>query len=276
MPLPTLPLVTTIPVGYTPHNQLHIDENNAINYLVSDTQSANLFLASPDGLTGAGSFRAIANADLTAALFPSYTDPVAAMTGATIGETITQTAAMSVAGFGLVAQLTKATGGFNSTSATGMSAFRANINITGSGGTETLAVAMQASPTVSGGVVVTTLRGFSLGTPSISGGSVVTNSVAIRLAVQNVATNNTYLLIGQSAQAAGNWGIYNVSTFDNAIAGNVRIGSTVAPTTALDVTGTATVDVLRIDQTPIAATPVPTHTFTINLNGTVYRIPCVI
>jgi hypothetical protein len=32
----------------------------------------------------------------------------------------------------------------------------------------------------------------------------------------------------------------------------------------------------RIDQTPVAATPTPTHTITINFNGTDYRIPCVI
>lgn len=33
---------------------------------------------------------------------------------------------------------------------------------------------------------------------------------------------------------------------------------------------------LRIDQAPVAATPTPTHTITVNLNGTDYRIPCVI
>jgi hypothetical protein len=40
--------------------------------------------------------------------------------------------------------------------------------------------------------------------------------------------------------------------------------------------GTAELTDLRIDQTPVAETPTPTHTFTINLNGTVYRIPCLL
>jgi hypothetical protein len=44
----------------------------------------------------------------------------------------------------------------------------------------------------------------------------------------------------------------------------------------VDVTGLLRCDSFRIDQTPTAATPVPTHTFTISLNGTTYRIPCVV
>ena len=44
----------------------------------------------------------------------------------------------------------------------------------------------------------------------------------------------------------------------------------------LYIDGTAQVDALRIDQTPVAATPTPTHTFTVSLDGTTYRVPCVI
>jgi hypothetical protein len=44
----------------------------------------------------------------------------------------------------------------------------------------------------------------------------------------------------------------------------------------IDVTGLARCDTFRLDQTPVAATPTPTHTFTISLNGTTYRIPCVV
>lgn len=68
MPLPTFPLVVVIPVGYTPHNQLHIDDNTVLNYLLSDSQAANLFLASPDGVAGAGALRLIVNGDIAAAL----------------------------------------------------------------------------------------------------------------------------------------------------------------------------------------------------------------
>lgn len=49
-----------------------------------------------------------------------------------------------------------------------------------------------------------------------------------------------------------------------------------ADATGIDVTGLARCDSLRIDQAPVAATPTPTHTISINLNGTAYRIPCVV
>lgn len=47
-------------------------------------------------------------------------------------------------------------------------------------------------------------------------------------------------------------------------------------TTGLDVVGEARCDTLRIDVAPTAATPTPTHTIPINVNGTVYRVPCVV
>lgn len=43
---------------------------------------------------------------------------------------------------------------------------------------------------------------------------------------------------------------------------------------ALTVTGTATVDALRINQTPTSGAVTLTHYITVNLNGTTYRIPC--
>lgn len=49
------------------------------------------------------------------------------------------------------------------------------------------------------------------------------------------------------------------------------VGGTV---TALDVTGTAQMDGIRLDQAPTSGAVVLTHYFTINLNGTTYRVPC--
>lgn len=46
-------------------------------------------------------------------------------------------------------------------------------------------------------------------------------------------------------------------------------------TGVVHVTGVARVDGLRIDQSPTSETVVCTHTITINLNGTDYKIPCV-
>jgi len=67
-------------------------------------------------------------------------------------------------------------------------------------------------------------------------GSTITNLAALRIANQTAGTNN-YGLISEVSAAANKWNIYVSGTANNAFAGNVRIGSTVAPTVALDVTG---------------------------------------
>jgi hypothetical protein len=63
----------------------------------------------------------------------------------------------------------------------------------------------------------------------------------VGLAVENLTngTNNTNVLIGTNVAPTGNFSIYNQSSYNNVFAGNLRIGSTVAPTVALDVTGAA-------------------------------------
>lgn len=49
----------------------------------------------------------------------------------------------------------------------------------------------------------------------------------------------TNLLMGTSTIPTGSWNIYSTSSRDSSLAGNLRIGSNVAPTVALDVTGAA-------------------------------------
>jgi len=66
---------------------------------------------------------------------------------------------------------------------------------------------------------------------------IITKNVGISIQDQTVGANNTNLLIGASAAVTGNFSIYNSSTYDNIFAGNLRVGSTSAPTVALDVTG---------------------------------------
>jgi hypothetical protein len=71
---------------------------------------------------------------------------------------------------------------------------------------------------------------------SFSNSGTVTNTYGYRAGATTVGTNN-YGYYGQIASATGAWNLYMIGTADNAIAGNVRIGSVVAPTVALDVTG---------------------------------------
>lgn len=57
--------------------------------------------------------------------------------------------------------------------------------------------------------------------------------------------------------------------------GNVAIGQNTA-NNKLDVAGTVQADGLRLDVTPIAETPAMTHTITISVNGTNYKLPCAL
>lgn len=68
MAVPGLPLPSPITVGYQPHNDLHTDANDALNYLGSDSQSAALVFASPAAAPGAGDYITLAAEHIAAAL----------------------------------------------------------------------------------------------------------------------------------------------------------------------------------------------------------------
>lgn len=95
------------------------------------------------------------------------------------------------------------------------------------------------------------------------------------------------LYINTTITAAADWRSLEISpntgyaiyqsgaSADNYFAGDVGI-KTLVPNNALDVTGTVQADGLRLDVTPTAETIVPTHTITISVNGTSYKIPIVL
>jgi hypothetical protein len=71
-------------------------------------------------------------------------------------------------------------------------------------------------------------------------GSTITNQHGLYVADQTQGTNN-YGITSLVSSGTNKWNIYASGTANNAFAGNVRIGSTTAPTNALDVTGAMTV-----------------------------------
>jgi hypothetical protein len=82
--------------------------------------------------------------------------------------------------------------------------------------------------------------GLFVDNAGLGAGSTITNATGLFIQDQTVGTNNFGV---QSAVSSGTnkWNIYASGTANNAFAGNVRIGSTTAPTNALDVTGAMTV-----------------------------------
>ena len=74
--------------------------------------------------------------------------------------------------------------------------------------------------------------------PSKGAAMTITNWYGFRAGAANQATNNYGFYTSQSS-GTGVWAFFGSSTAQSAFGGNVRIGSTVAPTVALDVTGAA-------------------------------------
>lgn len=68
MPMPNVPFDETHIVFDTGHTQEHNEISEALNYLGSDSQAANLIFSTPSGAPGAGDFRALTGVDIDAAL----------------------------------------------------------------------------------------------------------------------------------------------------------------------------------------------------------------
>jgi hypothetical protein len=153
-----------------------------------------------------------------------------------------------------------------------------------SGVTGTGSVAFSASPTFTGTVSVTGNFAATLRVYADRGGSFQGSVFAIgarlnqQLEVGTLSATEAYLFaVDRGAAGTGGTDIQLSALCSSfvvkASAGTVRM---TVNSTGADIVGEARCDTLRIDVTPTAATPTPTHTVPINLNGTVYRIPCVI
>jgi len=93
-----------------------------------------------------------------------------------------------------------------------------------------------------------------------------------------VSQNDLLIQSGTTIKLNSGTGDVEISNSDNLIPSTDNgsdLGSSSNEWKDLFIDGTAQVDALRIDQTPAAATPTPTHTIAINCNGTSYDFPCI-
>jgi len=132
-----------------------------------------------------------------------------------------------------------------------------NVNRSHTGATNTFGVAsqgaVQSDVTVAANyfssVASTQAASFSVGTirhyvaeqATFGAGSSVTDQIGYFASSGLVGAANNYGFRGAIPAGSGRWNFFADGTADNAFAGNVRIGSTSAPTVALDVTGSGAV-----------------------------------
>lgn len=139
----------------------------------------------------------------------------------------------------------------------------------------TLSVQPTANPAFTGSLTAT---------QSSTGGHTFT-SQGVVLTINSSNSNNFKLVYQNNGVQVGAAGCTAAGAMlaDSGLTIRVQANTTGAALTGavtvsggLDVTGESRCDTLRIDATPTAATPTPTHTVPININGTVYRFVCVI
>ena len=268
----TLPVTSTLATGWT----FHI-VNNSTGNLTVNSSGGNLVITVLSGTTAmvsciltsgttAASWEAgytdfstaTGTGSVVLATSPTLVTPIlgaATATSLAIGGATLGTHALAVTGtstfnnnIGLGGNATTFIGLANSLSITGAtSAYGERINGNVQSGVTTLAAAYFSNIALANATFTTTDLVHFLANPPTGGpGSTATNQYGFRadstLASNGAATvTNSYGFYGNLASAANKWNFFANGTANNAFAGNVRIGSTTAPTVALDVTGAALV-----------------------------------
>jgi parallel beta-helix repeat protein len=138
-------------------------------------------------------------------------------------------------------------------------------------GTLTTAIGGMFNVQNTGSGTITNGRGLLISDFINSGGGAISNRAGIVVDEITAGTNTTNVIIGTTNNPAGAFSIYNSSTRDNVFAGNLRVGSTTAPTVALDVTGAAlistTLGVTGLTTLNGGLTVEAGDTFTFNTDG---------
>jgi hypothetical protein len=137
--------------------------------------------------------------------------------------------------------------------ATSLIGYQSNLRLTSSGNV-TIAEQFTASvPTLSSTGAITTHTGFKAN--NLGHATLITNAIGFDHVDFTPAATLTVGFRSLMSSGTGKWAFYHNGTANNAFAGNVRIGSVVAPTETLDVTGTlATSGIGAIGTTTSATT----------------------
>lgn len=118
----------------------------------------------------------------------------------------------------------------------------AQLVLTSTGTITTGSAYLAATPTFTSTGAIASNYGFRASDQGHA--TLVTTAVGFQADDQTGSVTLTAGFRGQVSSGAGKWNVHMSGTADNAFAGNVRIGSVVAPTVALDVTGSAKVSSL--------------------------------
>lgn len=119
---------------------------------------------------------------------------------------------------------------------TSINAVSGLLTSSGSAGTLVTANASSFSVTLEDAENITEAYGSQIIVTKTGGTGTITDAVGARILV-DTGTNQKGILIAGPSSGANNYAIYSSATAQSVHAGNLRIGSTTAPTAALDVTG---------------------------------------
>jgi hypothetical protein len=131
-------------------------------------------------------------------------------------------------------QIRSVAGGTAALSGAAMRGIRSELNMNSGAGTLANYVGSDISITLFGSTVLTNAFGFVTTT---FGGTGTVDTWTSFFADDTTATTNTYGFRSALNSGTGKFAFFAGGTANNAFVGNVRIGSTVTPTAALDVTG---------------------------------------
>ena len=198
-----------------------------------------------------------------------------------IGSVVAPTVALNVTGNTVVSLSVQANFGFGINSLSSSVSYlcaevpvgSANANYRGFDVTTTIPstvtgtyVSYRSIPaTAAAAFTVGNVIGFSTDQGTLGAGSAITTQTGVLVNALTLGTT-IYGVRSSVASAANRWNIYADGTANNAFSGNVRIGSTTAPTVALDVTGAALIS------TTLGVTGAVTASAGLVLSGTASNI----